>query len=332
MKPKNRFYKPFALLILAYSSLPVVGALAEEPVLPDAQYLLNAMSQASHELNYDGIFIYRKGEQIDTMRLVHKVGEDGEHERLVSLSGTAREVIRDQESVRCVFPNNRQVFVGKFRIEELISSRWPEPIESITSQYTLVTSDRGRIAGRDAWIIDIIPKDDYRYGYQLWIGRHSKLLLKFELKNELDATLEQIMFTQLDVHDLIPDSLLQPSVSTAGYTRHELDISPGNTGEKNSSWEVGWTPNGFSMSESKRQLMPFVKMPVEHMVFSDGLATVSVFVEQEPAGAEEHLHGESQRGGVSVYAALVDGYRVTAVGDVPMATVKLMVNSVKQQN
>ena len=322
--------------------------------MPDAQELINEMSQASRSLNYDGVFIYRKGNQIDTIRLVHKMDEDGEHERLVSLSGNAREVIRDKDSVRCVFPDNRRVFVGKSRIGELISSRLPNPIESVSSQYTFSTTGQDRIADKNAWIVNITPKDDYRYGYQLWIDQNSKLLLKFELKNKPGITLEQIMFVQIKVLDTISDHLLEPSVSTSGYTLHEHDMDPGNGKTTDSVWKVTWIPDGFSMSASKRQVMDSVripvgymweqplfnekewidsvKMPVDHMVFSDGLATVSIFVEQDMENTDDSFQGASRRGGVNAFAVSTEGYHVTAVGEVPMVTVKLMASSVKQLN
>lgn len=296
---------------------------------PEPQVLIDEMTAASRSLNYDGVFVYSIGKQMDTMRIIHKSGNGESFERLISLTGHAREVIRDKDHVRCYFPENKAVVVEKSRQGELISTYLPQPIKSISDFYIFEIAGEDRIAGLDAWIINIRPIDKYRYGYQLWIDKASRLLLKSELKNQLGVTLEQIMFAQLNVLDDIDDALLEPSTAAEGFTWYRNSPNEvSDTNESDIQWKVTWMPAGFSMSEQSKEPMLTSRMPVEHLVYSDGLAMVSIYVEklnQQP----DIVVGASNFGGVNTYAVFAGGYQITAVGEVPKSTVKLMADSVK---
>ncbi len=299
---------------------------------PDPQQLINEMSIASRELNYDGVFMYRMGKQINTMRIIHKSGEDGVYEKLIALTGHPREVVRTNEEVKCYFPENNAVVVDESRLGRLVSSYLPNPIQSISDFYSFEIAGEGRVAGLDAWVVNIKPNDDYRYGYQLWIAKDSKLLLKSELKNQLGTALEQIIFAQISIVDEIDEKLLGPSFPTQDFTLYNnIQNDHLESVEQNKQWQATWLPAGFTISERARQMMMTSKIPVEHLVYSDGLAMVSVFVEkvsQEP----DAKSGPTQFGGVNAYAKLVNGYQITAVGEVPKSTVKLMADSVKALN
>ena len=315
-----------AALLLMQS--PVVHA--EETELT-AQQLINRMSQAAHELNYDGIFIYRSGRQMDTLRLIHKSGEQGEFERLISLTGNAREVIRDNESVTCIFPEDKAVMVERSRADKFLSAKLPEPIEQIAAYYEFIIAGQDRIAGRDAWVVSIMPRDSYRYGYQYWIDRENHLLLKSELKNNSGYTLEQIMFTQLSVLEDIPDELLKPTINGSGYTWYNnSDTATSQSGENGSgSWQISWTPGGFSMSHHETRAQMAGSTNVEHIIYTDGLAMVSIFIEkQQGEPTAQFIPGPSKMGAVNTFARFANGYQVTAVGEVPPITVKNMANAI----
>lgn len=315
-----------ALLCMALvAAMPAYSAEQE----PDPQFLLNEMSKASRGLNYDGVFVYRLGKQMDTMRIIHKSGEDGVYQRLVSLTGHAREVIRDKDNVKCYFPEDKSVVVEESRLGKLISSYIPTPVQTISEFYSFEIAGEDRIAGMEAWIINVRPNDKYRYGYQLWIDKESKLLLKSELKNQLGVTLEQIMFTQLNILEYVDEALLEPSTSAKGYTWYSTKENKTEVSDVNAKhWKATWMPAGFAMSEHAKEPMVTSEMPVEHLVYSDGLAMVSVFVEkvQKQPNISD---GPAKFGGVNAYATHTDGYQITAVGEVPKATVKQMADSVK---
>ena len=321
-----KFHSLFISLVFFFGCVSVVYS---EETRPDPQTLIDEMSKASRELNYDGVFVYRLGKQIDTMRIIHKSDADDSIERLISLTGHAREVIRDKDQVRCYFPENKAVVVEKSRLGKLISTYLPQPIKSISEFYIFEIAGEDRVAGLDAWIINIRPIDKFRYGYQLWIDKKSRLLLKSELKNQLGVTLEQIMFAQLNVLDEIEDSLLEPSVSDKDYTWHHNENKINIDATSNDiQWKATWMPAGFTMSEQSREPMITSHTPVDHLIYSDGLAMVSIYVEKLNQQPDANT-GHSNFGGVNTYATHTGGYQITAVGEVPKATVKLMAASVK---
>lgn len=295
---------------------------------PDPRVLLNKMSQAGRDLNYDGVFVYRRGSQIETMRIIHKSGVNGVYERLVSLTGNAREVVRDNVEVKCYYPENKKVVVENSRLGKLISTYLPSPVQSISEFYSFDLAGSERVAGKDAWIVNVRPKDKYRYGYQIWIDKQSKLLLKSELKNQLGVTLEQILFAKLDVLNHIDDYLLKPSISATDYKWYKHVKDDVNNSINGKRWSATWMPTGFSKSDHSRQTAITNQMPVEHLVYSDGLAMVSIFVEKVAEKPEANL-GSINFGGVNAYAIHTDGYQITAVGEVPKTTVKQMADSVK---
>ena len=222
-----------------------------ENVTPNPKILIDEMSVATNQLNYDGIFIYRHDKQIDTMRIIHKKNHNGDiYERLISLTGNAREVIREKDQVKYFFPENKIAIVEKNRLGQLISSYVPDPIQSISEFYIFDIAGDERVAGLDTWIVNIKPVDKYRYGYQLWIDKKSKLLLKSKLKNFQGVTLEYIMFTQIHILENISDLLLKSSFSSHNFTWINNIKNTANY-ENNSGrkWAASWMPGGFSMSE-----------------------------------------------------------------------------------
>jgi sigma-E factor negative regulatory protein RseB len=316
---------PGWLILLLLLALPPAGA-EDDDGSRSAGALINEMSRAVRERNYDGTFIYRRSRHIEAMRIIHKSGSGGEHERLISLTGLPREVIRDSRSVTCVFPDNQAVMVEKSRPRQYVA-QLPEPIESIAPFYAFTLDGEDRIAGRKAWVVNIRPRDLYRYGYQLWIDQESKLLLKSELKNKSGYPLEQIMFTHLEVLDSVPDALLEPSFSGPDYTWYHNTKAEQRANAEDVGWRVAWIPNGFAMSSHEKQALVASGDPVDHLVFSDGLASVSIFIEKLRDPPQVSV-GPARMGGVNAFARYAGGFQVTAVGEVPPATVQRMANSV----
>lgn len=313
------------ILCIFLLQIPAYALAANNGLTP--QQLVGRMSQASHELNYDGIFIYRHGRQLDTMRIIHKKGPDGEEERLFSLTGHPREVIRNKNSVTCIFPANKAVIVEKSRPYDFPLEQLLEPVSSIAKYYKMSISGKGRIAGIPATIVTIQPNDNYRYGYQLWIDNKNSLLLKSELKNESGYPLEQIIFTKLDVVDSIPDKLLKPSISGKGFTRYDNTMLNQSSGINIHNWKVGWTPGGFTMSNNGQNAQSASGKNVDHMVYTDGVAMVSVFIDKMKNNSQ-FIPGASKMGAVNAYTSRAGAYQVTAVGEVPPTTVEKMAVSV----
>ena len=306
----------------------VLAAPAEVLAQNAAEDLLQAMHDATRRLNYDGIFVYQRGGHLDTMRIVHKYDQGTEVERLISLSGPAREVIRDGTLVTCLFADDQEAMVEKNPPRDLIGIGFSAPVEQLIGHYGFSMRGKDRVAGRHAVVVSIDPVGVDRYGYRLWVDAQSKLLLKSMILGPGGRTLEQVQFTQIAILDEVPDEHLRAEIAGTEFAwRTDNDDGAGEREAVESSWSVQWLPNGFELKDSNIQSMATSAMPVSHLVYSDGLAMVSVFVEELMEGAEQ-LQGSSSRGAVNAFSRVANDHQITVVGEVPLPTVKQIAHSV----
>jgi sigma-E factor negative regulatory protein RseB len=192
-------------------------------------------------------------------------------------------------------------------------------------------AERGeRVAGRHTELITVDPHDRFRYGYRLWMDRDLGLLLKSELIDERGEIVEQLVYTNIELPASIPDELLEPAISGAGYTWYNDDRSKPvavSAADSEPGWYPDWLPDGFELSDVARDPILASRDPVEHLVFSDGLASVSVFIEQLDA-ASEPLAGLDTMGAVNAYGRMIEDYQITVVGEVPAITVERISRSI----
>lgn len=309
--------------------LPVLLLVAGSAIAQEtARQWLDEMAGAVRGLNYDGTFVYLHDDKLEAMRIIHQLEDTGERERLVSLTGSAREVLRNNESVTCIMPDSKSVMVGKSRPRQPFPVV-PRDLDSLEKYYRIETVGDDRIAGYLTRVIAITPKDSYRYGYRFWVDKDSKMFLRSDLTGIDDRPIEQVMFTRLGIGGPIADSELQPSLTGDGYAWYHQDNSkaaPEKSGAR-PRWIVRRLPAGFDMTNYQLKRMHKDGDATEHMVYSDGLATVSVYVEKGAAG-EDAFTGLSSMGAMNAFGAVVDGHQVTVVGAVPAITVEMMAGSV----
>ena len=312
--------KPSLLLLLVAAALPVH---AEN----QARQWLDGMSEALQNLDYDGTFVYLHDGKLEAMRIIHQRDGKDEKERLVSLTGSAREVIRDNQSVTCIMPDSKSVMVGRSRPRQLFPVV-PRDLASIEKYYRFENIGDDRMAGVMAQVVTITPRDDYRYGYRFWIAKDSKMLLKSDLNGAHGVPIEQVMFTQLGVGKNISEAGMPPAPGEDAPAWHHQDIGGTVTAESGEPhWEVRQLPEGFSLTNYQRKRMRPGGEGTEHLVYSDGLATVSVYVEMASAD-DNPLKGLSRMGAMNAYGTIVDGHQVVAVGEVPAVTVEMMARSI----
>lgn len=314
-----------AVAVASYILSPAALAQTKE----DPRVWLDRMVKAAEALNYDGTFVYQSGGNTESMRIIHRRDADGVRERLLSLSGVAREVLRDNHKVTCILPDDASVMVGKTRGVNrgpLFSG------VAIPDHYRLQMKGLDRVAGRVAERVSLEPRDEFRYGFRLWIDRQTGLLLRNEVVAPDDHTLESVAYTSLQLPDHIPDKLLEPGISGDGFrwlTWEERDTPHGEELATERNWQAGWVPDGFELREQATEPRPGGDQPVEHLVYSDGLASVSVFVERLNDGAAP-LEGHSRMGAVSAYGRMLGEFQVTVVGEVPAATVERVGRAIEQ--
>jgi sigma-E factor negative regulatory protein RseB len=302
-------------------------AVAAEVVL-SAQELFNRMKEAVRDQSYDGVLVYQRGQAIDSMRILHRYNEGTEQERLISLSGPQHEVIRNNDTVSCYFPETKSVMVQKNHPPSLFPG-WVHNAGETSRFYHFVTLGRDRVANRDATVIGIQPRSAFRYGYRLWIDDATHLLLKSDVVNSHGSALEQIFFTQLSAPADIQDNDLEPAIQSQDYQRledgNELAAGPQEAAAQ-THWQARWLPEGFTLREHQVKAMPAHQMPVENLTYSDGIAVISVFVEKTDQ-SQEPLQGFSTVGAISTYSMLVGEQQITAVGEVPPLTVRQIASS-----
>ncbi len=314
-----------AKLLLACSALLAAAADADEP-----REWLARMNEALSTRNYDGQFFHVHGGRIESLRIIHRVEGGRVTERLVSLDGSGREFIRRGNELTCYLPDKRVVLVERRKSDGPLLGALPAFDTTAVAMYDIKGGvERTRLMNREARLVIVNPRDDFRYGYRLWIDEATAMPLKTQLCDERGRVLEQIVFSSLSLPARIPDSVFEPQVNTAGF-RWLRDAERVAAAEHEPGlWDAMRLPPGFRMTTRASQAMPGSDQPASHLVFSDGIASVSVFVEARNANSPPE--GPSRLGSSSAFSTVTDGHRITAVGEVPPTTVRFIATQVKQR-
>lgn len=293
----------------------------------DALEWLKKIGEAQRHLNYYGTFVYSHGDQLESMRVVHASGENGERERLIHLNGAAREVIRNNDLVTCIFPEDKSVLVAHRRNLSTSPFVQPESLGIFERYYHLSLGARERVAGVLTQSINLQPKDIYRYGYRFWISPEG-LLLRSDLLDDSGKAIERIMFTDINMVEQVPHELMSPELDLSDYKWFRQQPPVALDEKQQGGWVVRALPAGFTLkSRSLRGNGHGDDEQVEHLLVSDGLASISVFIEEVTNDSEARI-GSFRVGALNGFGRVVQDNVVIVVGDVPSATVKLIAESV----
>lgn len=322
---ESRHDRPALLLCAAVGLWCAVGAAVAGEGPRDWLMRLN---QASQSQSFDGVFVYRNGEVMESVRILQKVEEGGRtRARMVALTGEAREVIRDDNRVTCILPAAGAVVVSKKK-SGVSSYSVFQPSRDFDAHYEMSVAGGERVAGRNTRLLQVTPRDGYRYGYRLYLDETTGFALRSELVSPKGRPLEQITFTSIEMPAVIEDAQLEPDLEGQGFTWYtsEAPKSP----ESPSTFDIGWLPPGFEMADRQTDPAGAGRMPVEHAVYTDGLTTISVFIE-DIKGDDDALKGSSSMGAVNAFGRMLDTYQVTVVGEVPEMTVRKVAQSVARR-
>lgn len=286
---------------------------------------LQRMANAARQADYQGIYIYQSGGQVETARITHLFDETGEHEKVEALDQTPRELVRNNDEVICYFPDTRHVFAERRKPKKSFPALLPVSVGELADNYIARLGGQERISGIDCQVVVLEPKDGMRYGYRFWADLDSGLMVRAMTVSEKGEPLDQYMFTQLSVGGRIDKDQLKPRI--AGKRVIWRNDTVGEIAAADSQWGVRKLPSGFRKVSETRRSMPGKKSPVTHSVFSDGLATVSLFVEPLE-DAVRRRHGASGQGAINVYARTLPEAQITVLGEVPPGAVKQIAHSV----
>ncbi|MGH6609353.1 MAG: MucB/RseB C-terminal domain-containing protein [Burkholderiaceae bacterium] len=323
-----------ALLMATGTLVGSTSAAQESRTRTDVQWI-QAIRQAAQKVNYQGTVVYQAGGEMRSSRIAHMFDGTYSHERIQTLDGKPREYIRrrseSSDQTQCLIPETRRIVVDQRKVEESFPGLSNASPEQILERYTLKLGDVERVAGIECQMLTLEPKDNARYGYRLWVDRATGLLLKAQTLNRRNEVIEQIAFSDVRIGERIDPAKLKPSWSTEGWSVERSEYK--RTDLAQHGWSVP-APVGFRKTrEVARRIGGSDAMQA---VFSDGLATISVFIEPHslsttpgstmtaPSADALQVHGPT-----AAYSRRVGDSLVTVVGEVPPSTVRSLAGSVE---
>ena len=286
---------------------------------------LNKMARAVQSTNYEGTVIRMKDGDVEALKVVHVVEDGVIRERVLIQDGKGLELIRNGNEVQCILPDKKSVLVEEWDESSALFSTLPSSNVRFGSEYDLRIVRKERVAGRKAIVLAVQPHDEYRFGHRIWIDVSTGFPLQTRLVGSDGDTIEEIMFADITLDQEIQASALQPSYSIEGfrwYTEPRRSVRE----DVETDWASDGLPPGFRVVATHGQQMPGSDDRVTHILLSDGLARVSVFVEPDTG---KEVAERTKVGASHSYSFVANGHRITAVGDVPAATVEIIATSMQ---
>lgn len=330
--------------VVALSLLFAFSANAENAELlsekREALSWLKKIQSAAQTLNYSGTFVYQQSNQMRTSRITHVLDGKNEIEKLEILDDKPREYIRHNDEVICYVPEAKTLLVEKRVTHDIFPAILAANPTDLTQFYDVRKDIAGRVAGRECQAIVLEPTDRLRYGYRLWADKSTGLLLRAQTLNERHDVVEQIAFTEISIGNF-DRSRVKPSFpNTSGWHVENATMSQANL----TGWTVKALPPGFrKIREVKRMVSNDAastssasgrthvsaqpsQREVTQMVFSDGLAAISVFIEPE---SQSRTEGSMQQGAMNIIGKRYGDFWLTIVGEVPSAAIRQVANSIE---
>jgi sigma-E factor negative regulatory protein RseB len=288
------------------------------------------MASASAEVEFEGTFVYHNGGHIESMHVVQRMLADGEEQRLYALNGKAHVVVRKAGRVTVLLPDGSVIAYEDYFRSPPFPLSFSRDAQQLRRHYDLSLLERDRVAGRTSRAVQLQPKDPYRYGYMLWMDEETGVLLRSEVIDEKQRPLEQLLFTGIHFGtaracNAFDWSMVEIPKKVEGGHRQPIKT------EVISPWKLSKLPPGFSVISHFKQAPMGDMAAMEHLVLSDGLATVSVYIEERD-GDKEAIAGESRIGAVNAYGAIVANHQIIVVGEVPAPAVRLIAGSLRYED
>ena len=290
-------------LILGLASLLLAGPALAERTPHD---WLSAMGAAVQSTSYEGTVIRIQDGKAEALKVVHTVTDGEVFEKVVTQEGDALEIIRNGSEVHRILPDRRSVVVEKWDDQSTVFSTLPTSDIRFGNEYDVAIDREDRIAGREAVVLAIRPHDHFRYGHRLWLDVETSFPLQTQL---VDA-----------------GSVIE-TYSTDQFTWFTHSSAHKGT-EVDSLWISDALPAGFKVVSTHEETMPGSTASVIHILFSDGLANVSVFIEEQRA---DSVPGLASMGSSNSYCVALGDLDITAIGEVPAITVKQIAMSMKRR-
>ncbi len=301
---------------LAVGQLFCLSAAMAERIEPNEW--LSRMGAAVQTTSYEGTVIRIKDGKAEALKVVHTISDGVIREKVVAQEGNGIEIIRNGNEVHCILPDRQSVLVEEWDDQSTLFSTLPTSEVRFGSEYDVSIVREERVAGRQTILVAIRPHDGYRYGHRIWLDTETAFPLQTQLIGEDGAALEQVKFADISLNKAIEASALAPSYSTENF-RWLTQPSRHVSHALETDWASTDMPQGFEAVATHGETLPGSDAVVTHIIYSDGLSSVSVFIAPQDSAVSD---GHSKVGGSNSFSAVIDGHRVTAVGEVPVMTVE----------
>jgi len=292
----------------------------------DAQNWLTRLGQAEQQQSFHGTFVYERNGSFSTHNIWHRVQDGKVHERLLQLDGSAQEVVRIDGQTKCV----SGTLIAGLGDAPNSTARVLDP-QKLKNWYDLAVIGKSRVAGRSAEIISLTPRDQHRYGFELHLDKETGLPLKSLLLNDKGQLLERFQFTQLNTADMPADKDVQPGDDCKAVAVVSDKASAAKVAQ---AWHSDWLPPGFELTSSTTRKDPETKAQVNSLMYGDGLARFSVFL--EPLNGATVIDTRVQLGptvAVSRRLSTSEGeMMVTVVGEIPAGTAERIALSMRSDS
>jgi sigma-E factor negative regulatory protein RseB len=309
--------RPWRWLVAAWILLSGPSWAQERSAAADArspEQWLQLVQQAARQLDYAGTMVYQQGAEVRMSKIVHVFDGQVSHERLHPMDGRPREFIRRADEVKCLVPDAKRVVVERKARAESFPGLAAASTDELLRSYSVRKVGRERVGGFDCQVLEIQPRQGDRFGYRLWVDRASGLLLRSQTLGERGEVLEQMAFADVRIGG-VDRAQLKPSWSTDGWKVDETSYRPVDLAEQ--GWRLA-PPSGFRSVYTVRR--PMAAGSAIQAVFSDGLASLSVFI--EPATPEGRTESAPASGPTNAYMRQVGDATVTVVGEIPFSTAR----------
>ena len=310
------------MILQVFGAVLALATSVAQAQSPETLSWLKKINEATQRLSYSGTFVYTNDGRSETSRITRYVDATGDIEKLEVLDGVPREIVRTKDTVRCYLPDSRVVKVDR-RAERGFPALVPEKITALARHYDISLGETRRIAGLECQAVVLTPKDNLRYGYKLYADVNSGMLMRAVTLDPAGQSVEQFTFTQLAIGNVTRD-MVRPRHAVRAWRVEDAEAAP----TRLTGWGLASELPGFhKITELKRRLGE--SRPVGQMVYSDGLAAVSVFIEPLEGRREAVRTGLASMGAIHIYTREVANHMVTVVGEAPAVSVQRIADAVE---
>lgn len=286
---------------------------------------LERMSTAVSTIDYEGTVIRRQNGEAQALKVVHKVVDGVVNEKVITQEGNGLEIIRIGNEVHCILPDKKSVLIEQWNDRSTLFSTLPSSEVTFGSEYDLSIVREERVAGRPAVLLAVRPHDSFRFGHRIWLDRETAFPLRTELIDNDGELIEQFKFADINLESAVSQQALAPSIDLESFTWYTDPVRV-EAAEVETDWVCDDLPAGFRVISTKHEQLPGADAPVTHIVYGDGLATVSVFIAEQP---DQEIARRSNLGASSSFSIDSGNYQITAVGEVPAETVQRIASSMR---